>query len=239
MLLKPTEFFDLHNTSATEIIRAFDNVVDVIREIPSIISKLNGGARRIDGHVMDGAYLDEGALHIERGAIVEAGAYIMGPAYIGPGVVVGHGACIRGNVIMLAGSSLGHSSEATNSLFFERARAPHFAYVGHSILGQRVNLGAGVRLSNFPVTRDPLHPLAGPTIKLQVDGQQYDTGLMKLGAVLGDGVQIGCNCVLNPGTFIRPRTLVYAMVNVRSGFYPANAIIKSRCEIELTLRKIQ
>ena len=100
---------------------------------------------------MAGAWVSDRPIFIGEGARIEPGAYVHGPAYIGAGAVVRHGAFVRENVIMLPGSVLGHASEAKNSLFLPNAYAPHFNYVGDSILGQRVNLGAGTKLSNLGV----------------------------------------------------------------------------------------
>ena len=108
-------------------------------------------------------------------------------------------------------------------------KAREFAYVGDSILGHHVNLGAGTKLSNLGVlsARDPATGRR-PTIKLTIDGRDYDTGLTKFGAILGDGAQTGCNAVLNPGCIVGPGTLVYANASLRKGFHPAHSIIKLR-----------
>ena len=103
---------------------------------------------------------------------------------------------------MLTESVLGHVSEAKNAVFLPAARAPHFTYVGDSVLGHAVNLGAGVKLSNLPI-------VAADAVKLTVDGKVINTGLRKFGAILGDKVQIGCNAVLNPGTVMGPNSMIY------------------------------
>jgi bifunctional UDP-N-acetylglucosamine pyrophosphorylase/glucosamine-1-phosphate N-acetyltransferase len=143
--------------------------------------------------------------------------------------VVRHGAFVRENVILLAGSILGHASEAKNSLFLPGAHAPHFNYVGDSVLGQGVNLGAGTKLSNLTVLSEK-DAVTGkrPAIVLSWEGEEFDTGLTKLGAILGDGTQTGCNSVLNPGTLVGPRSLIYANLSLRKGIYPADTIIKLR-----------
>jgi NDP-sugar pyrophosphorylase family protein len=162
---------------------------------------------------------------------------VVGPAYIGAGAVVRHGAYVREHVILLAGSTLGHASEAKNALFLPGAAAPHFAYVGDSILGHRVNLGAGTKLSNLGILSEK-DEMTGtrPTIKLAIDEREYDTGLSKLGAILGDDVQTGCNAVLNPGCIVGPRTLVYANTSLRKGYHPADAIIKLRQNVRVMER---
>jgi NDP-sugar pyrophosphorylase family protein len=109
--------------------------------------------------------------------------------------------------------------------------------VGDSILGNQVNLGAGTRLANVPLfsAKDSI-TLKRPTIRIRFEGQEIDTGLSKLGAILGDEVQIGCNTVTNPGCIVGPRTLIYALTSLKSGYYPADTIIKLRQQTESVAR---
>ena len=134
-----------------------DFVWQAVAHIGRHVARLTGSQQIILGDVAPGAYLSDRPLYIGRNARIEPGAYIQGPAYIGDGAVVRHGAYLRENVIMLPGSVLGHASEAKNSLFLPGAHAPHFNYVGDSILGQKVNLGAGTILSNLGILsqKDP------------------------------------------------------------------------------------
>ena len=228
-LLHPTALFDLSDPATAAFFDGCDYVWEAIPQIKRHVARLTAAGRRIDGTVMAGAWLGDAPLVIEAGAVVEPGAYVVGPAYIGAGAVVRHGAYVRENVIMLAGSTLGHASEAKNALFLPGAAAPHFAYVGDAILGHRVNLGAGTKLSNLGIlsARDAATGKR-PTIRLVIDGVEYDTGLTKFGAILGDDAQTGCNAVLNPGSIIGPRTLVYANTSLRKGYHPADSIIKLR-----------
>ncbi|MCP4422110.1 MAG: glucose-1-phosphate thymidylyltransferase, partial [Chloroflexi bacterium] len=107
--------------------------------------------------------------------------------------------------------------------------APHFNYVGDSILGHRVNLGAGTKLSNLGMmsAKDGVTGKR-PFIHLTIDSQTYDTGLAKMGAILGDDAQTGCNAVLNPGVLVGSRTLIYANLSLRKGYHAADSIIKFR-----------
>lgn len=228
-LLHPEAFFDLSDPDVAALFEGCDHVWQAIGRIGRHVERLTGGSQTILGEVMDGAYLSDRPIYLAKGAIVEPGAYIEGPAYIGPGATVRHGAYVRENVIMLAGSTLGHASEAKNALFLPGAGAPHFAYVGDSILGHRVNLGAGTKLSNLAILSEKDRATGKrPAIKLQIDSEEYDTGLAKFGAILGDDTQTGCNCVLNPGCVIGPRSLVYALASVRKGYHPPDSIIKLR-----------
>lgn len=233
----PADYFDLASPDVASLFEGCTYVWELLPRLAAQVERLNNG-RSPAGEIMPGAYLSDRNIYIAEGARVEPGAYVLGPAYIGPGAVVRHGAFVRENVIMLAGSVLGHASEAKNSLFLPGAHAPHFNYVGDSILGHQVNLGAGTKLSNLTVLseKDP-HSGKRPTIVLSWQGQRFDTGLAKLGAILGDGVQTGCNAVLNPGSLVGPRSLIYANLSLRKGVYPAGTIIKLRQEMQAVARR--
>jgi len=233
-LLSAQALFDLSNPTTAAFFADCRYVWEALPRIADHVARLTGGGRRIDGTVMPGAWLGDGPIVIEAGAVIEPGAYVVGPAYIGAGAVVRHGAYVRDNVILLAGAVLGHASEAKNALFLPGAHAPHFAYVGDSILGHRVNLGAGTKLSNLGIlSAKDVATGRRPTIKLTIDDHEYDTGLSKIGAILGDDVQTGCNAVLNPGCIVGPRTLIYANLSLRKGYHPADSIIKLRQNVRV------
>ena len=234
-MLQPSNFFDLSDENVRDLFAECDLVWQAVAHIGRHVARLTGSRQVILGDVSPGAYLSERPLYIGRNARIEPGAYIHGPAYIADGAVVRHGAYMRENVIMLPGSVLGHASEAKNSIFLPGAHAPHFNYVGDSILGQRVNLGAGTILSNLGIlSQKDQESGKRPPIILTIDGKQYDTGLAKLGAILGDDVQTGCNAVFNPASLVGPRTLVYANLSLRKGYHPPDSIIKLR----QTIRRI-
>ncbi len=141
------------------------------------------------------AYMDQLTLGPERiligeGTCIGKGVSIEGPCVIGKNCEIRHGAYIRPYTLIGDGCVIGHASEVKNSIFLGGAKAPHFNYVGDSILGKDVNLGAGVKLANYR--------LDGKEVKIK----GINTGLIKLGAILGDGVQLGCNSVTNPGCVI-------------------------------------
>ena len=212
----PEEFFDLSDQFIAEMLSDCDFVWNVLDKLDEQIKRLVGSEPVIKGDVMPGAYISDRLIFLAEGARVEPGAYLLGPAYVGPNAVIRHGAYVRENVIMMEGSALGHASEAKNALFLSNAHAPHFNYVGDSIVGRRVNLGAGTKLSNLTlVSQKDAHTKKRPTIKIQVEGVEYDTGLAKLGAILGDDTQTGCNSVLNPGCLIGRGSLVYANLSLR------------------------
>lgn len=170
--------------------------------------KLTG--RQILGHVMDGAILEGEGIYIGKGSVVEPTAYIKGPAIIGEHTEVRHGAYLRGNVIAGNHCVLGHATEVKNSIFLNGAKAGHFAYVGDSVLGGSVNLGAGTKLANLKI-------IAGDVI-LRVDGNKIPSGFRKLGAILGDYCELGCNSVTSPGTILAPKSMVYPAVSIRGAY---------------------
>lgn len=226
-MLKPSDYFDLSEPSVAALFQGVDQVWEVVSRLPTIVANLVGDERKIQGEVSTDSIIAEGPVIISPGAVIEPGVYIMPPAYIGPGAVIRHGAYVRPNSVMLKNTILGHASELKSSLMLPGSQAPHFAYVGDSVLGSHVNLGAGTKLSNVPITVGHLRGnKVKKNIRVECDGEEYDTGIRKLGAILGDEVQTGCNSVLNPGTFIGPRTLVYPNAVVGKGFYPGDSIVK-------------
>lgn len=240
-MLRPEDFFDLDSYEFGEVFEGCEYVWQALHRIGAFtleyITTIDGD-NTIFGEIRSGAVIDDrNSVVIGHGTVVEPGAYIQGPAIIGNDCQIRHGAYIRGDVIIGNGCIVGHATELKNSIMLDGAGAPHFAYVGDSILGGGVNLGAGTKLSNVPVvSRKDAASGKRPTIKINVNGTEYDTGLQKFGAVLGDEVQVGCNTVTNPGTLIGPRTLVYASLSVRKGYYPPDQVIKLRQQIELVSR---
>jgi NDP-sugar pyrophosphorylase family protein len=236
-MLHPEDFFDLGDETVSSLFADCEYVWEALDKVGQHVARLVGTGQTILGKVAANAYLSDRPIYVGQGARIEPGAYVIGPAYIGAGAVVRHGAYVRENVILLPGSLLGHASEAKNSIFLPGSHAPHFNYVGDSILGHGVNLGAGTKLSNLTIVseKDPA-TRKRPIIKIQVDGTEYDTGLAKLGAILGDGAQTGCNSVLNPGCLIGPRTLIYANLSLRKGYHPPDSIIKLRQEVDCVRR---
>ena len=165
---------------------------------------------------------------IGEGTVVEPGAMIKGPAIIGKNCQIRHNAYLRENVIIGDGCVVGNSSELKNALLFNGAQAPHYNYVGDSILGHKAHLGAGVKISNLKMFPG--------NIEVEVDGVPFDTGLRKFGALLGDGAEAGCNAVLNPGSILGRGAVVYPNVFWR-GILPANMIAKNKAEIEVVIKR--
>lgn len=178
-------------------------------------------------YVEDSFVLEGYGIFIGRGSYLEAGALIKGPCLIGESCAVHQSAYLRGNVILGDGAGVGHASEVKGSVLLDHAEAPHFNYVGDSILGERVNLGAGMKLANLEL-RSPSEKASGswPTIKIPIGAGLVDTGMTKLGAILGDDVEAGCNAVTAPGTLIGKASWIYPNLTIRKGYYPPGTIFK-------------
>ncbi len=154
---------------------------------------------------------------IGRNTRISALATLNAPAIIGHGCEIRPGAYIRGNVIICDNCVIGNSTEIKNSVIMNNVQLPHYNYVGDSVIGNNSHLGAGVICSNLKSDKTPV------IIKLD---PPYETNMRKLGAIIGDSAEIGCNCVLNPGTIIGKNSRVYPLNSVR-GVIAEKSIVKS------------
>ncbi len=191
-MLHPGYYFSFESTPFASL---FEEVYiwDVLKKLSSYIEKQKLG--KIDISIPENVYLENPHLiSIGEGTIIEPCVYIKGPVIIGKNCKICHGAYIRENVILGDGAVVGHNSEIKHSILFPRAHAAHFNYVGDSILGFDTNLGSGVKCANFR--------LDGKEIVLRIKEKKENTGLRKLGVILGDRSKVGCNTVTNPGTLI-------------------------------------
>jgi hypothetical protein len=161
----------------------------------------------------------EGRVWIHPSAKLPAHATLLGPVYIGAKTEIRPGAFIRNNVIVGEGCVLGNSSEFKNCLLLDGVQAPHFNYVGDSVLGNGAHLGAGVICSNLRLDQGE--------VTVRVANETVNTGLRKFGAILGDKAEVGCNAVLNPGSLLGPRSLVMPTMSF-SGFLPPAMIARVR-----------
>ena len=168
----------------------FSFLQQIIEDIPK--------EARIRGEVQEGAIIKGDDVVICEGAVVEPTAYIEGPTWIGPNATVRHGAYVRGKVFADADTVIGHATEVKGSILMTGAKAAHFNYVGDSVLGVDTNLGAGTKLANLKLKKNEVGILVGREV--------VRTGLKKMGAILGDNAQTGCNVVTNPGTLLLPNT---------------------------------
>src|SRR5258708_4372044 len=223
-MFKPADLFDLAQTEHAAIFDGCQFEWDALKKIESYLAtvpKQNPPKR------FPGASIGE-KVFIGEGTIVEDGAMIKGPAIIGSNCQIRHNAYIRENVIIGDNCIVGNSCEVKNSLLFNHAVAPHFNYVGDSILGYKAHLGAGVKISNFKLTPG--------NIIVEIEGERFDTELRKFGALLGDNTDIGCNVVLNPGSIIGRGSVIYPNTNWR-GVLAANMIAKNKAEQQVVPRK--
>lgn len=180
---------------------------------------------KIDGAVLEGAsiiysgaFLMDDAIYIGKNTVIEPSALVKGPTFIGDGTEVRHGAYIRGDVLIGDNCVVGHTTEMKSSVMVGGSKAGHFAYIGDSILGS-VNMGAGTKLANLK--------MIDSQVVVSAAGNVYKTGLRKFGAILGDGVETGCNSVTTPGTILGKNSLLYPNGTAR-GYYPPETIIKIR-----------
>ena len=220
-MFRPADLLDLTQFAFPELFDGDANVWEALRQLPEFLQRhvRPGNLGTLTGTTFIGA-----AVSIGKGTTIEHGAVIKGPAIIGANCQIRSSAYIRENVIIGDGCVLGNACEFKNSVLFNGCQVPHFSYVGDSILGYKAHLGAGVILSNVK------------SVKGNVNVGKLDTGLAKFGAILGDGADIGCNCVLNPGTIIGRNSILYPNLLWR-GICPPDSIVKLRQEQEVTVRR--
>jgi NDP-sugar pyrophosphorylase family protein len=207
---QPNDLFDLEDLFFREIFHSLLYVWEALPRINDFIKHLPLG--KIDSPIPKGVHLENSSLiTIEKNCIIEPTAFVKGPCFIGEGTHIRHGAYVRGNVITGKKCVIGHVSEVKNALLLNGAQAAHFAYVGDSILGNNVNLGAGTKLANLKFDHS--------NIMVLHKNQKLNTGLKKFGAIFGDGAQSGCNAVTNPGTVLGKEAYCIPCSNV-NGYIP-------------------
>ncbi len=168
--------------------------------------------------LMAGAFLTGGQISIGEGAMIETGAFVKGPTIIGDQTEVRQGAYLRGYCLVGARCVVGHVTEVKHAIFLDDAKAGHFAYLGDSILGNDVNLGAGTKLANLRFT--------GGDVQIKTAEGSISSGLRKLGAIMGDKAQTGCNSVTNPGTVLGKKGIILPNTTAPSGFHPKGSLIR-------------
>jgi NDP-sugar pyrophosphorylase family protein len=224
-MFTPADLFDLAQTEHGGVFEGCEYAWEALRKIQEYL--LARGRSELRNRCLGTAYIGE-RVWIGEGTVVEDGAMIKGPAIIGRNCQIRHNAYVREDVIVGDNCVVGNSSELKNALLFNNVQVSHFNYVGDSILGHKCHLGAGAILSNYKL-------LPG-TMMVEKDGKPFDTGLRKFGALLGDGAEVGCNVVLNPGSILGRGSVVYPNIAWR-GILPANMIAKSKPDLEVTVRR--
>ena len=189
------------------------------------LSKIGDYIKNIGANLPESRFEVRGKdVWISNSAIVDESVSITGPCIIDAGAEIRHGAFIRGNVIVGKNAVVGNSTELKNAILFDSVQVPHYNYVGDSILGFKAHMGAGSILSNVKSDKT--------LIEIHYGKQRKRTGLKKFGAVIGDNAEIGCGCVLNPGTIVGRDSIIYPLTSVR-GYIPNQSICKSHGQIEI------
>lgn len=208
--IKVTDLFDLSHTRARGMFAEVTYPWEVLDRIGETVLEIGA---RLDPAVYDHPQEN---VWIAKSAVIYPTVTIIGPCIIGERTEVRPGAFLRGNILVGDEAVVGNSTELKNCILFDGVQVPHYNYVGDSILGHMAHMGAGAITSN----------VKGDKKNVVVHGRQdYDTGRMKFGAMLGDYAEIGCGSVLNPGTVIGRDTQVYPLSSVR-GVIPARHIVK-------------
>lgn len=213
-----TQFlFDLTHTLARPRLEHTEYPWEILSDIPAVIREI--------GATLDPARYDHPAedVWIAKSATVAPTAYIGAPAIIGENTEVRHCAFIRGAALVGESCVVGNSTELKNCILFDGVQVPHYNYVGDSVLGYRAHMGAGSITSNVKGDKSEVFIKCAPE-----GGEKFapiPTGLHKCGGFLGDYAEVGCGCILNPGTILGSHTRVYPLVSVR-GIVPPDSIHK-------------
>ena len=215
-MYKTNELFDLSKTRAADLLRECEYPWQALDKIGETILKIGAALSSEEfSHPKEDVW-------IAKDAVVYPTAWVNGPCIIDSGAEVRHGAFIRGNALVGKNCVVGNSVELKNVILFDNVQTPHYNYVGDSILGYKAHMGAGSITSNVKSDK---------TLVVIKNGDELiETGRKKVGAILGDCVEIGCNSVLNPGTVLGRRASVYPTSCVR-GVIPEDGIYKSKDDI--------
>lgn len=211
-MYKIKDLFDLEHTLAKPLLEKLEYPWEALPLISDFIKKL-GPSLPPEEYNHPDEYI-----WIAKTAVVAPSASIAGPCIIGPGTEVRHCAFIRGSALVGENAVVGNSVELKNVILFDNVQTPHYNYVGDSILGFKAHMGAGSITSNVKSDKTP--------VVVKGRGEEFETGLKKFGAVLGDHVEVGCNSVLNPGSVVGRSSSVYPLSSVR-GVVSENSIFKA------------
>lgn len=210
-LVKTSELYECNVPYLKELFDSNEYPWEMLPKIKDLIAQLLESG--IDGFTQ----LKPGVL-VGKDVKIADYVTIQAPAIIGHGTEIRPGAYIRGNVITGSNCVLGNSSELKNCILLDKVQVPHYNYVGDSVLGNKAHMGAGSICSNLKSD--------GKAVVIHGD-ENINTGLRKIGGILADGADVGCGCVINPGTVIGKNTSIYPLTALR-GVYPANCIVKSQ-----------
>jgi len=184
-------------------------------------------------HVAQGAtlvgstvFLEDGDIFIGEGTTVEPGVGLKGPIIIGRDCEVRQGAYLRGDVIVGDGAVL--RGELKNVVLMDEANFPHPSYLGDSIVGYRTHFGNQATSANLGIFAGLYERAERPNLVAELEGVRYDLGRSKVGIIMGDYSQVGCNAVADPGTFLGPYTIVYSLTRIVKGFYGPREVLKNK-----------
>ncbi len=211
-----TDLYDLQETIAGELFRGATYPWEVLPRIHDFILELGP---KLPADVYEQRGED---VWVAKSARIAPTACLNGPLIVDEEAEIRHCAFVRGNAVVGKNAVVGNSTELKNVILFNRVQVPHYNYVGDSILGYRAHMGAGSITSNVKSDKTP--------VVVRGEGVAIETGFKKMGAMLGDRVEVGCNSVLNPGTVVGRDTNIYPTSCVR-GVLPAGSIYKHRGEI--------
>ena len=210
-MIRTKDLFDLSHTLAADYLAQFEYPWQALEGISAMIARL--------GPTLGDDYTEIAPkVWVHKTAIIAPTAFLGGPTIIGAHTEVRHCAFIREAALVGEGSVVGNSVELKNAILFDGVQVPHFNYVGDSILGYKSHMGAGSVTSNFKSDAS--------LITIRNGEEKIETGLQKIGAMLGDLVEVGCNSVLNPGTLVGKNTTIYPTSCVR-GVVPGDHILKT------------
>ena len=213
---KIKNLYNLDETIAKDLLEKFTYPWEVLPNIAEYIIELGN---KLDKEKYEKKGED---IWIAKSANVYPSAYIKGPAIIGENAEIRHCSFIRGKVIVGNGAVVGNSTELKNVILFNKVQVPHYNYVGDSILGYKSHMGAGSITSNVKSDKK--------LVVIKGKNEKIETGIKKIGAMIGDNVEVGCGSVLNPGTVVGKNTNIYPLSSVR-GVVPKNSIYKNKNEI--------
>ncbi len=214
-MVKIEDLYDLEHTRAGKFMRGYRYPWEVLKDIREIVLSI-GAILPTDEYTRAGE-----SIWVHKTAIIASTAYLGAPCIIGAGTQVRHGAFVRGTALVGDGCVVGNSVELKNAILFDGVQVPHYNYVGDSILGYKAHMGAGSVTSNVKSDKSLVTIYSEPPVA---------TGMKKVGAMLGDYVEVGCNSVLNPGTVVGRHTNIYPQSCVR-GVIPPDSIYKSKNSI--------
>ena len=213
-MYKTQDLLDLNHTIAKDYLQKYEYPWMVLPEIKNIINEL---IEKLDKNEFK--QIKEN-VWVHNSAKIYDSAYIDGPTIIGANSEVRHCAFIRGSALIGENCVIGNSVEVKNAIIFDNVQVPHFNYCGDSVLGYKSHMGAGSITSNVRSDKQLVKVHGNPDI---------ETGLKKMGAILGDYVEVGCNAVLNPGTVVGRNSMVYPTSCVR-GVVKENSIYTNKGE---------